>query len=426
LPVAPRPRYTPPQGPVASLRIQPALNDDIHERRVRKLYWALFSRPPDSAGAEYYTHALRHGASFEQVFDQCTASPEFRARQRSRLIDEQVPTFEHFSAAAPRLKLQIVFVTTGGLATIADAAANLLSGLDERHRMSILDGLEAQDDHPLLRHPAVERHAYPGASVFELRRKLPLIAADTEWIALLEDHNVAPAGWLVAADRAMAEAGPLTTALIGPLANLTSVSPWCWANFLGNFAPNWHPISGHAGPLIANLVFRRDLLPDWELPFGAFETVLLPKLARQARVVNDMWADHVQHRSFITATSSNAHNARVVERWRGCPCRAPGRQSPMRSAWRANARLCSPISSPRTRDPPSRLPTRRCGCAGSPGWCVSPTAGACCSVLAAATIAWSETVWNASKGLALPVPTHVSVQGTLVAGEGLEPPTYGL
>ena len=288
------------------------MDDDIHERRVRKLFWALFSRPPDSAGAEYYTHALRNGASFEQVFDQCTASPEFRARQRSRLIDEQVPTFEDFSAAAPRFRLQIVFVTTDGVATVADAAANLLSGLDERHRVSILDGSESQEDHPLLRHPAVERHAYPGASVFELRRKLPLIAADTEWIALFEDHNVAPAGWLAAAHRAMAEAEPFTTALIGPLANLTSVSPWCWANFLGNFAPNWHPISGHAGPLIANLVFRRDLLPDWELPFGAFETVLLPKFARQSRVVNDMWTNHVQHRSFITATSSHAHNARVI------------------------------------------------------------------------------------------------------------------
>ena len=80
----------------------------------------------------YYTHALRDGASFEQVFDQCTASPEFRTRQRSRLIDEQVPTFEDFSAAAPRFRLQIVFVTTDGVATVADAAANLLSGLDER------------------------------------------------------------------------------------------------------------------------------------------------------------------------------------------------------------------------------------------------------------------------------------------------------
>ena len=59
-------------------------------------------------------------------------------------------------------------------------------------------------------------------------------------------------------------------------------------------------------------MFRRDLLPDWELPFGAFETVLLPKFARRARVVNDMWTDHVQHRSFITATSSHVHNARVV------------------------------------------------------------------------------------------------------------------
>jgi len=59
-------------------------------------------------------------------------------------------------------------------------------------------------------------------------------------------------------------------------------------------------------------VFRRDLLPDWELPFGAFETVLLPKFARRARVVNDMWTDHVQHRSFTTATSCQVHNARVV------------------------------------------------------------------------------------------------------------------
>ena len=205
-----------------------------------------------------------------------------------------------------------------------------------------------------------------------------MIAADTEWIALFEDHNVAPAGWLAAADRAMAEAEPLTTALIGPLANLTSVSPWSWANFLDNFAPNWHPISGHAGPLIANLRVPSRSVAGLGATVRRVRDRAVAKVCRRARVVNDMWTDHVQHRSFITATSCQVHNARVVGALArmSVPSPWPPIADAIRLARERPALLSDIIAGhPRSAEPP---PTRHCGCAGSPGLCASPTAGTCC------------------------------------------------
>jgi hypothetical protein len=164
------------------------------------------------------------------------------------------------------------------------------------------------------------------ASVFALRARLPALA-EGDWIVLLEEHS-----WITAAAigaiRALIGARP-DADLIAVLAkNLTSTSPWGWANFLHTFALVWAPLEGTPPFSLAPVaVVRRAALGTEALPEGGWELDVIPRLFAGGRVAfsNDIYIDHVRALGASECLALNFHNARAcsgLRRKLGHPIRA--------------------------------------------------------------------------------------------------------
>lgn len=211
--------------------------------------------------------------------------------------------------------LHIVISTADGPEKCDRALAALLPDLGVGDvRLTLLHGGSASPD--TLRRWAgtpVELRHFPGETVWHLRRRLPELVSDCEWLLLLEDHNQPLPGWLPALREVLARTPAGTTAVLGATSNLTSTEPWSWANFLTVQCFHWTPqLSIPVRPLPFNAAFRRRLLPSGPWTLGYFETQVMRTLMRQATGDAGFPVDHIQHRPFPGVLRYHHANGRAT------------------------------------------------------------------------------------------------------------------
>ena len=130
-----------------------------------------------------------------------------------------------------------------------------------------------------------------------MRRRVPELAVDSEWVLLLEDHNRVDRAWLERALAAMKAAPADATTVRGGADNRTSTDAWSWANFLMVLGFHWTPLHSQSRePVFFNVALRRDRLRSARLEVGEFEITSLAALEEQP-VAGDFPVDHVQFRA---------------------------------------------------------------------------------------------------------------------------------
>jgi hypothetical protein len=96
--------------------------------------------------------------------------------------------------------------------------------------------------------------------------------------------------------------------------NLTSISPWGWANFLHTFARAWAPVA-EPPPFapVTSVALRRAALPG-EMPLadGEWELRIVPRLFATGKVgwANAIYIDHDRPLELISCFTINFHNGR--------------------------------------------------------------------------------------------------------------------
>ena len=166
----------------------------------------------------------------------------------------------------------------------------------------------------------------PGASAFALRAHVPAVCRK-EWVIVLEDHAVIGPRTIDAV-RELIRANPELDLIAFLAKNLTSVSPWGWANFLYNFTPVWAPLDGApAFAVVTSAIVRRAKLGgEKPLEEGAWELQVIPGIFSRGGTAssNDIFFDHVKHLNFASALTIAFHNARAgaaLQRKLGIPIR---------------------------------------------------------------------------------------------------------
>jgi hypothetical protein len=267
----------------------------------RELFMRLLGRPPDAAESAKLADpdlALR-----------LTASPEYRNRFRDAAIsDAEILTAVRLWPLADRdYDLQIFMVSGEGLSKCRPGIDRLLSELTPRTLLTVLCG---EDEGVPLEAPNAELVVVPGASVFDLRARLPEFAKEAGWIALIEDHAVPHPGWVAAALGAIRNVPDDSFAFTGVVTNEVSTSPWSWANFLFNFVFHWAPTTATTLPgTVTTLVFRRDLIGRRPLQTHFFEFSIL---SREGPVQAAMQVDHCQPVTWLEASAHVFDNGLVA------------------------------------------------------------------------------------------------------------------
>jgi len=153
----------------------------------------------------------------------------------------------------------------------------------------------------------------PDASVFALRGHVPAVAR-REWVVLLEEHTLIT-GATLALLRAMIRDRPDIDLIVFLGRNLTSVSPWGWANFLHTFALAWAPIDGPPSfsPVTSVALRRAAIGGEVPLQEGEWELRVVPRVFAQGRIgyANEIHIDHVRPLGFASCFALNFHNARA-------------------------------------------------------------------------------------------------------------------
>lgn len=261
----------------------------------------------------FHLAQLDSGYTLKDIALQFLASPEYRAK-----ADVAPATMTREAPQAPSgapPDLQILIATGDGLSKVAEQVAGLKAMLGPRDLISILDGSVGKiEDDGILEPDRVELIRVPGSSVFHLRQRIPSVAKDRRWIALLEDHNLLDADWVTRVRAILSRSDAATTAVFGTFTNRFAKGGWSWANFLITFARHWHPIEPQNArmTLIGNVIFRRDRLPANDFKFGQFENDFLPRIMDGAVRSDDIPVDHCQSCGFARATALQFHNARVA------------------------------------------------------------------------------------------------------------------
>jgi hypothetical protein len=167
----------------------------------------------------------------------------------------------------------------------------------------------------------------PDASVFALRGHIPAVAR-RDWVVLLEEHTLVT-GATLALVRDMIRDRPAIDLIVILGRNLTSVTPWGWANFLHTFALAWAPVDGPPpfSPVTSVAVRRAALEAEAPLQEGEWELRAIPRVFARGRIgyANEIHIDHVKPLSFASCFALNFHNARAGashQRRFGVPARA--------------------------------------------------------------------------------------------------------
>jgi hypothetical protein len=145
--------------------------------------------------------------------------------------------------------------------------------------------------------PAMRRIAMPGGSVQGLIDE-GMRQARGDWVLLTEDH-CRPLPGLFEAYRDARRAHPDADLFAGGVENLTSTSPWSFANFLAGLSHVWPRAAERpADASNANLLVRRRAVPAAEIAVdGGFLALTIARLIAQGRHVDCAAArvDHIVH-----------------------------------------------------------------------------------------------------------------------------------
>jgi hypothetical protein len=146
-------------------------------------------------------------------------------------------------------------------------------------------------------------------------------------VVVLEDHAlIGPR--TIDAIRELIRAKPETELIAFQAKNLTSVSPWGWANFLYTFGPVWAPLDTPPpfSVVTSAIVRRAKLGRETPLDEGAWELRLIPGIFSEGKTASssDIFFDHVKPLNFASALTVAFHNARAgaaLQRNLGIPLR---------------------------------------------------------------------------------------------------------
>jgi hypothetical protein len=221
-----------------------------------------------------------------------TDLPEYRNRFRESAHSDAavVEAVRLWPVASRDFDLQIILASGEGLSKCQAGIDSLVPQLTDRTLLTVVCG-EAEEG-AALAGENVEYVVIPGESVFELRARIPALAREVGWLALVEDHAAVQPGWVDAALAAIRSAPDDQLSFTSAVTNERSTTPWGWANFLFNFTFHWAPTAATELPGTVNsLVFRRDLVGSRPFPPHLFEMTVLGRIGP---VHNEVLIDHKQ------------------------------------------------------------------------------------------------------------------------------------
>ncbi len=294
------------------------MNADTPAPNAAQLFEKLLGRLPDPA------ELAGLPADEPALITRLTDLVEYRNRFRDALRTDAnaLASASLWPARSRDYDLQVMLISAEGLSKCAATIARIQPHLRPRTLLTIVcgdpeDGRQPEGEH-------IELVVMPGASVFDIRARLPTLLRESAWVALCEDHAVPDAGWVDGVLAAIAEAAPDQLAFTATVTNQHSTSPWSWASFLFNFAYHWHPSAASALPgTVTSLVFRRDLLGSLPLKIHEFEQFIL---GRVGPAYNSIRVDHDQPLSWWRASTHTLDNGIVtgsaLRRHRESPRRA--------------------------------------------------------------------------------------------------------
>ena len=136
-------------------------------------------------------------------------------------------------------------------------------------------------------------------SIYHLRCHIPELAKGTEWVLLLEDHNLISSEYLGKVNEAICEVQDETKLIYGPTENLTTKNKWSWPNYLFVQVKHWDPVMNIPNePIIFNGIYRSKEFPSENYRVGEFETRALNYFFSRATFNPTFKVDHVQYRRF--------------------------------------------------------------------------------------------------------------------------------
>lgn len=156
---------------------------------------------------------------------------------------------------------------------------------------------------------------FPDQDIFSLRLS-GLSQCKGSWIVLLEDHNIAPQGWVNLLLNTI-NSGTPSLVLVSALINGSETSRLDQANFLFNFGaylPEVAMMPFERMPVIAGVCFNRQVVKDINLlKSGELESVLLPDLFRKGHTtfIPQLAIAHIQSNPLVPTILKHYYNAKA-------------------------------------------------------------------------------------------------------------------
>jgi hypothetical protein len=215
------------------------------------------------------------------------------------------------ASAAVGTFIKVLVLTGEAPAGVCGLMDELLAAEDTDLEVIVVSGSRGSAEIPL--GPRATLRLFPGESVFDLRRRIPMLAGEARWVILLEGHNKLEPGWQAGLRGRLASLPESCDVLLGHVENLTSAGVWSWASFLHTFAFHWRPDRDSAAmPSVTNIAVRGARLPARALRLGEFEFEILPGLMATAAQAPGFAVDHVQHLGWASASLAHWCNGRVT------------------------------------------------------------------------------------------------------------------
>jgi hypothetical protein len=153
----------------------------------------------------------------------------------------------------------------------------------------------------------------PRASIFDLRAGATA-AATGSIVAWTEDHCRPAPDWCARILRAHEER-PHSAVIGGAVVNGSKENLMDWANFLCTFGPLVPPFNGrriNRAPGVANVSFKRCVIPPGRLAAGFIELVVQGRLMAEGKVHFDdrIVVEHIQTWGLWAAAAVHFHNGR--------------------------------------------------------------------------------------------------------------------
>lgn len=210
--------------------------------------------------------------------------------------------------------LQIVIATAEAPGKCVPALERIWPNRVPGVGLTVLSGEvpDAASDALCRRFPGLRIHHHAGESVWHLRQRIGGLVAGSNWLVLLEDHNLPQPGWLPGLLAQVRQADDRVVAIFGATCNQTSTGPWDWANYLAVLAFHWAPLDAPTVfPLAFNAAVRVSCLPVAPWTLGALEQTF-PRLAEQGRMSGAFVVDHIQYRAFPSVLGYHFANGRAT------------------------------------------------------------------------------------------------------------------